>query len=36
MEIYISPLQGYYSSALPTLARPKTTALRLDYIYNYL
>jgi len=24
-EIYIAPLQGYYSEALPTLARPKRT-----------
>ena len=29
--IYIAPLQGYYSEALPTLARLKGTVLRLEY-----
>ena len=28
-EIYIAPLQGYYSEALPTLARLKIRVLRL-------
>ena len=29
-EIYIAPLQGYYSEALPTLAWPKRRVLRLE------
>src|SRR6218665_3991533 len=29
-EIYIAPLQGYYSEALPTLARLKRRVLRLE------
>src|SRR6218665_3012779 len=29
-EIYIEPLQGYYSEALPTLARLKRRVLRLE------
>ena len=29
MEIYIAPLQGYYSEALPTLARLKRRVNRL-------
>src|SRR6218665_368643 len=29
-EIYIAPLQGYYSEALPTLARLKRRVLRVD------
>ena len=39
-EIYIAPLQGYYSEAFPTLARLKRTILRLEaflfyYFYFY-
>src|SRR6218665_658273 len=30
MEIYIAPLQDYYSEALPTLARLKRRVLRLE------
>src|ERR1700733_15029059 len=30
MDIYIAPLQGIYSEALPTLARRKRTVLRLE------
>ena len=30
MEIYTAPLQGYYSEALPTLARLKRRVLRLE------
>src|SRR6218665_3273576 len=29
-EIYIAPLQGYYSEALPTLARLKRRVLRVE------
>jgi len=29
-EIYIAPIQGYYSEALPTLARLKRRVLRLE------
>ena len=29
-EIYIAPLQGYYSEALPTLARLKRRVLKLE------
>src|SRR6218665_1075363 len=29
-EIYIAPLQGYYSEALPTLARLRRRVLRLE------
>src|SRR6218665_2525280 len=29
-EIYIAPLQGHYSEALPTLARLKRSVLRLE------
>jgi len=29
--IYIAPLQGYYSEALPTLAWLKTAVLRVEY-----
>ena len=29
-EIYIAPLQGYYSEAPPTLARLKRRVLRLE------
>jgi len=29
-EIYIAPLQGYYSEALPTPARLKRRVLRLE------
>ena len=29
-EIYIAPLQGYYSEALPTLVRLKRRVLRLE------
>jgi len=28
--IYIAPLQGYYSEALPTLAQLKTAGVRLE------
>ena len=34
-EIYIAPLQGYYSEALPTLARLKRSVLRLEASFNW-
>jgi len=30
MEIYIAPLQGYYSESLPILALPKRTVFTLE------
>jgi len=39
MEIYIAPFQGYYSEALPTLARLKRRVLRqwdqTDWLRNW-
>src|SRR6218665_1667918 len=35
-DIYIAPLQGYYSEALPTLARLKRRVLRINSFGSFM